>query len=316
MGRDIEGDKDKELVKYTRRRVKLYVKRFLISCFIIILTSGCLQPLKKWNAAIKKEDKTEQKIDSKKEETAEKAKTFIHGTGTALKLDPSPSKYSDVALTLNQRAELTLGQPSYQDSLVIDKIVVGLLSTNEQIKAEAKKSLDIKDSEIVKLQTQLKDLGVKLETIQGEKDVLGLKNSVLGQKWSNLMVWIKWIFWGIIFIFVFRVVMAVVPPPYNSLGFVVDGVFGVIGKFIFRALPKAREYANVVKKDVFDVSEQTLKSLVAAVQDIRNKEIKPSDAINNDPVKISSIIDPILKDKTDEITRPKITAIKQQLGHI
>ena len=137
---------------------------------ITLLTSGCTLPLKKWLSTTKQENKVEQKIDIKKEETVEKAKTLVHGTGTALSLDPLRSKYSDVALSLNQRAGLTLGQPSYQESLIIDKIVVGLLSTNEQIRADAKKNLDIKDSEIVNLQRQLGDFQGKLAKIQEEKD--------------------------------------------------------------------------------------------------------------------------------------------------
>lgn len=296
------------------------MKRHLITGIIVLtiafLTSGCLGPLRKWNANVQKEDKTEQKIDAKKEETAEKARTFIHGTGSALKLDPSPSKYSDVALSLNQRAELTLGQPSYQDSLVIDKIVAGLLSTNEQIKTDAKRALDIKDSEAVSLQKQLRDLGVKLETIQEEKNILGLKNSILGQKWSNLMVWIKWVFWGIIFVVIIiiisQILSTLLPPPYSTILGVLGACLGLVGRFVVKLVPSSMKYAGIVSENVHQESKTTLSHLVSALQEIRNKEIN----LENFPdqkLKFSHIIDPILKDKTDLGSRKEIIKIKDQL---
>lgn len=292
------------------------MKKLFIACLIILLGTGCFGgPLKRFLGIQKAEIKTEQKIDKNKDETTEKAKQFIHGTGTALTADPNPSKYSEVAYDLNKRAEIVLGPPNYKEALEIDKIVAGLLSTNIQIKVNAQKALDKKDNEIVGLQGQLKELQVKLGKIEEEKDALGLKNSQLANTWQKIKWWFWFIIWAVIGMFVFRVVMAVVPPPYNSVGFIVDGAFGIIGKLIFRALPKAAEYAHVVSKDIHQTSEKALHSLVDAIETIRHQEIKPEDVTPQaQNIQVKDLIDSTLLKVTDTDTREKILDVKKKLN--
>lgn len=283
---------------------------------------GCKSPLASWLKNEKNQDKQEQKIEKNKEESIEKAKSFVHGTGTALSLNPEPNKYTDVAETLNKRAGLTLGEPSYNNALVMDNIVSGLLSTNAQIKSKAEKDLQSKDKEVMVLQTELEKLQNKLNKIQEEKDKLGLEASTLAEKWTRLLRWIKIIVWGgiigVVLLFVSQVLSVILPPPYNSLFSATALLIGTIGRAVFKLIPNAKSYANVVPKNEFDTSEKTLFALVNGLQKIRHKEISPEEVTaKTSSVKIKDIIDPILLDLTEkDITRPKIIAIKKELGHI
>ena len=299
-------------------------RRIIVSVIwltLLLSTSSCVGPLKRWLSTDNKQQKTEGKVDKNKEETIDKARQFVHGTGTALDLDPTPSKYSEVAENLNKRAELTLGPPSYQDVLTINKIVQGLLSTNEQIKIEAQKELSIKDNEIVGLQSQLEGLQGKLEKIQKEKDELGLTHSKLANTFSNIKKWFWIIVWvvigGVGLMLMSQFLSVLLPPPYNGVFSIIGLLLGSIGRLIFKIVPSSQKFASVVDKSVHDTSEQTLKSLVSALQEIRNKQVKLEDLKKMPELKLAHLIDGILKDKTDmQITRPKITEIKQKMGYV
>lgn len=304
--------------------MKRYIT-WLLSILLLLLSASavsCVGPLKGWLNVTNKEQKTEQKVDKNKEETVEKAKGWVHGTSKALQLDPAPNKYSEVASDFNKRAELTLGPPQYQVSLEIDKIVNGLLSTNAQIKIDAQKSLDKKDSEIVGLQQELTGLQSKLDKIQKEKEELGLKNSTLGQKWHNLVTWVKWIFWiviiGIVLAVVSQILSIILPPPYSSIFSIIGLVFGGIGKLIFKIVPSSQKFAGTVDIKDYQLSEKTLSQVIHAIQQIRHTEITPeivSPQLKS--IKIADIIDPVLKDHLDKSdARAKVLEIKSKLGHI
>lgn len=282
-----------------------------------MLGTGCFGgPLKKFLGIQKTEIKTELKIDKNKDKTVDKAKQFVHGTGSALVADPNPSKYSEVAYDLNKRAEIVLGPPPYKEALEIDKIVAGLLSTNTQIKINAQKALETKDNEIVDLQMELNELHIKLDKIEEEKDKISLKNSVLGQKWHTLIKWIKWVFWGIIIGIILAVISqilsVVLPPPYNGIFSIVALIVGGVGKMLFKLVPNAKSVAKVVDQGIHEESKIALTHLVSALQEIRSKEIN-SENLPAQKLKFSHLIDPILKDKTNLDSRKEIIKIKEQL---
>lgn len=63
---------------------------------------GCKTPLSDWLRLGSKQDKTEQKINDNQSATIEKAKQYVHGTGSALRSDPEPNKYNTTAQGLNE----------------------------------------------------------------------------------------------------------------------------------------------------------------------------------------------------------------------
>ncbi len=212
-----------------------------------------------------------------------------------------------------------MGPPNYKEALEIDKIVAGLLSTNVQIKIDAQKALDKKDNEIIGLQTELNKLQVKLGKIEEEKDKIGLENSVLGQKWRNLVLWFKWIFWivviGIVLAVVSQILAVVLPPPYNGIFSIVALIVGGIGRMLFKLIPNARSVAKAVPQEIHEQSEKTLHSIVDAIETVRHQEIKPEDMIpQSKNIKIKDLIDNTLSKITNKDDREKILDIKKKLG--
>lgn len=292
-------------------------KVFLIS-FCLLLSLGCVNPLSRFFKSEKKVDTIKEKVEKNKDDTIDKAKIYIHGTSSALQLDPSPNQYNKVASDLNKRSSLILGPPTLNDGLVMDKIVVGLLSTNEQVRAKSQKDLENKDKEIIFLQEKLKALEGKLENAEKEKDRIAKDNSVLASKWHKLVTWVKWIFWGGLFIAGFlmlsQVLSTLLPPPYSSVFSILALILGGFGRFLFKIIPSAKSFANVVGKETHDLTEKTLTQVVKGVQELRKTEIATEDI--KEGSKVSDISDPILNKITDEATRMKILEVKGGLGQI
>ena len=295
-------------------------KVFLVS-FCLLLSLGCVNPLKNFFRAEKKVDGLNEKTEKNKGETIDKAKIYIHGTSSALQLDPFPNQYNKIASDLNKRSELILGPPSLNDGLIMDKIVIGLLSTNEHIRAKSQKDLENKDKEVVLLQEKLKALEGKLESAEKEKDRIAKDNSILASKWHKFITWVKWIFWGGLsiagFLLISQILSATLPPPYSSVFSILALILGGFGRFLFKIVPSAKGFANVVGKETYLLSELTLKHLVAGLQEIREKEIKPEEVITQSKnIQIKDLIDNILSAVTDSSSREKIIEIKKSINLI
>jgi len=273
-----------------------------------MLLTGCIggRPIWKQNRSEKALENAKYQIEENRNKTDKKAIGFTYGADWSLSLDPEPSRYSVTAKSMTERSLLSSGMPDIQTALEFQKIVQGLVSSNFFIQKEAKTQLYKKELEVSRLQSQSEMLEIKLGKAEDKAKVVAEANASLANKWSRLMIWGKLIIGVVIFGFVLRLVAAVLPPPYSGIGGIIDITFGSIFKLITRAMPKVKEYANVVGKETFDVSEKTLTSLVGAIQQARDKHLD-----------IKEKIDPILRDFTDkEISRPKITEIKESLGHV
>lgn len=293
------------------------MNRFFSFILIIFLT-GCLTPTQKDNAAKSKVEKSEKAIQSNKESQLNKATGYTFAADYSLNKDPSPSAFSVVAKDMTRRSLLASGVPEAKTGLEYQKIVDGLISTNEQEKVSARIQLDRKDKELILIQSKVSQLEKAKTKAEEERDKISEENA----KYANLVVRIKrilnWIKWGIICVIVLRICSLFLPPPYNIIGSIFDSIFGGLFKLGSKVLPKAKEAAGLVSLEVHRESEETLKSLVAAIQKIRDTEVKPQDIeVNPTNLKIKKLIDPILKDYTNkETSRRKIIDIKTNLGHI
>jgi hypothetical protein len=269
----------------------------------------------------KKEDKTAAVITQNKEATLDKARQFVYGTGQALKADPEKDKFNTVASDLNNRAELIVGPPPYEQAIEMDKIVAGLLSTNKQLKLDAEKLLGKKDAEIIGLQEKLADLEGKLNKIQKEKEDVSFQNSVLANKWHSLVKWVKIVFWAVVIgaglALLSQLLSVILPPPYNGVFSAAAIMVSWLVRMVFSLFPNSKQFAKVIPQEEYQKSENTLKSLVDALQEIRNTEIKPESIIpKSSSVKIKDLIDSTLKSTTNTNDRIKIDEIKKSLGYI
>ncbi|MEK6861896.1 MAG: hypothetical protein AABY07_08070 [Nanoarchaeota archaeon] len=293
----------------------------LIILSILLLGVGCSNPLKSFWRASKKVDVTEQKIDKNKNEIIKKAQGTAWAVDYTLSLKPDPDRYTITAQSLNQRTETVLGAPDLSVIKEYQKIVDGLVSTNETLRKEAKGWLDKRDSEIIRLQKEKDQLEIKLLDVEAQKDEISASNSVLADKWVKLWRWIKIVFWvviiGVGLAILSQILSVALPQPYGSIFGIMALVFGTVGRFIFKLIPSSQKYAAVVSEKDHSLSENTLSQLVQALQKARNKEITQEDvAPNNDSIKLAELLDPILKETLDEFARKKVIQKKIELNHV
>lgn len=282
------------------------MKRFaapLVAVFLLI--SGCGTPTQKNDKAEKRVETAKQAIAKNKDQQVEEAKGYVYAADRALSLDPNPSRFSTVGKMMTERSLLTLGNPDFETVIQYQRIIDGLVSTNAALQRKAEAELAKKDNQVIELQGDKASLERKLGKAEDSRKELAEKYAGMASKWARLIFWIRFAIYGVIGVFIFRLIGVFVPPPYNSFFTIIDFIFGGIGRCLFKLLPKAKETAGVVAKEAYDISEKTLSAVVGAVQAARQ---------NPD---VRNHIDPLLKDATDkEVTRPKIIDVKTNLGHI
>jgi hypothetical protein len=161
---------------------------------------------------------------------------------------------------------LTLGPPTMEENLYLRQMVDNLLSTNKAVVLKGEKQLAKLDKQVIELQDENYYLQTKLTTAQDKMDSVGKANTDLAQKWATVMK----IIWGAVYvvggIFVLRVISAVLPPPYNSIGSILDLFFGLITKGIHSLFPGAKSVAGVVSSEYKAATEQ----LITAIQTIKD----------------------------------------------
>jgi len=272
----------------------------------LILLAGCATPAEK-------KEKLESKKEAKVEQVATNRMAQIKtGSGMAdaalhaIRKDPAPSPYNDVAKMTLETSILAFQAadalpPSYE-ILRYRSMVDNLLSTNEVIKAQASNDLGKVQATLAASERREQTLSGDIAKLQFKLDAVNAENAAMATTWSTL----KRIFWWIVWIsgglFLLRVMAAVVPPPYNSIGYIVDYVVGGFCRLLFGIFSKAKETAHVVSAEANELTEETLSRVVKAVQQSRQ-----------DPA-VAGVLDPLLKDATDATYhRPKIDAIKAAL---
>jgi PBP1b-binding outer membrane lipoprotein LpoB len=276
----------------------------------ILLLSGCSSPTEK-------KEKLEQKkeVQSLKVETNRLAQ-IKQGAGMSdaalhiINKNPAPTIYDDVAKMSLETSLLSFQAadvmpPSYE-LLRYRKMVEDLISTNDVIKASASNQLHQVQAQLANTERREQSLLSDLEKIQAKLDTVNKENAALATTWSSLKRIFWWAVWIVGGFFILRVVAAVVPPPYNSIGFVVDHVLGGLCRMVFATFSHAKEAAKVVSKDAHDLSEETLKQVVEAIQQAKGK----------DPA-VRAVLEPLLLGETEKnSTRLKITAVKRDLGYV
>lgn len=280
------------------------MKRIIISLACLLLLSGCANPFKKQTRAIAQSQKVENQILQYERDLVDKGKTYVYGADHSLSLDTNRNIYSNVAKDMTERSLLALGNPDVKEAQNVKEIVGGLVSSNKLNKFIAEQKLQSIDDQVVRSQNKIDKLEEELGITQDRERKLALEHSALANKWV-LLKRIFWIgVWVIGIAVLIHILSFILPPPYNSLFGIVSGFVGFFAKGAFKLAPKAQEFAGVVGKSVFDTSEKTLKQLVEVIQEARDR----------DP-DVKNKLDPMLKDATDkETTRPKIAAVKKELG--
>lgn len=178
-----------------------WTQYILILC--LFFGAGCsfFSPLRKLDRITDNLAKTEKKIDVNKEALTEKAKGYTYAADFAISLNPFPSMYDDVAKGFLERSLLITGNPSTSEAIELRKLVQDLLSTNEVIRADGQKRLELKDKQIIGLEVRVKSLNDTLGEQEGKYQKIVDENTALAQKFYNFWKWFKIIFFSILTLF-------------------------------------------------------------------------------------------------------------------
>ena len=283
------------------------MKRVICILLILIISSsitGCSvfkNPKNSWDKANAKVVKTEQKLTANDKEIINQAKQYIFAADISLKADKNPNKNSIIAESFADRAILTLGPPTMDESSVLRTMVNNLLATNKQIVAKGERQLANLDAQLADLQNINNKLQETLNTAEAKVFRIGETNSAMANKWNMLMRVFWWTVYAIIAAFVIKILSIILPPPYNSVFGIVDYILGGLIRFIFKLAPKAMETAKVVKVDY----QTALNHVVTSIEDVKAKNPLSSSPLINE-----------LKSNTDENSKKLITQTKQNLGYI
>ena len=258
-----------------------------IICIVLMLGlmwggTGCAlfrNPSKSWDKATAKAEVAQNKVDANEKAQIEKGKGYVYATKLALDADPSTNRFHEVESLLNDKALVTLGNPTMEEENALRLMVSNLLSTNQQLVVKGHKELAAKDAEVIALQQQNATLQTSLDKANEKVIAVGTTNAGLAQKWATVMKIFWWCVYGVIFIIVVKVLAVVLPPPYNSIVGIIAMPIGVITKLLHSLVPEAKAVAGVVSAE-YKTGTQDLVAIIQKLKETHpelRKEI--SDAV-------------------------------------
>jgi len=241
--------------------------QFLCILMLVAGLAGCANPFKAWNKATNKVATAQVQLDKNEDNTVNQAKNYIYATKVVLSADPSTNRFHELETTFNDKALLTLGPPTMQDAVILQKMVENLLSTNKALVAAGNKMAATYDSQVVTLQNENALLLNQIEVAHKKVEQVGENNASMALKWHNLISYLWWAVYIVIGFTVVRIVTAVLPPPYNSLGIIVSLPVSIISKMIHMLVPDAQKLAGLVSEDY----QKTTSQLIEALQTLKNQ---------------------------------------------
>lgn len=273
----------------------------------VLLTAGCFsiptffKSSKKVDKAQDKIAKTEEKIQENKTELQEKARDLTYASNYSLSLDPNPSIYSLVAQELTDKSLVASGLPDMKEVETLRLMVQKLVSTNQAIREQGEKLLAKKDKEIISLQKERDSLSEKLDKQTVKLNDVATEAGIKAAKWETLTNIFKYALWAVLIGVIVHLLSFIIPPPYNIPFTVVSMIFGVIGRGVFKVAPQAASFAGAVSQSTYQKTHETLKDVVASIQDLKEK--RPESFVQG--------LEEFLKYHTTEETRQQIDEIKK-----
>lgn len=285
---------------------------YILLLFCLFFTScAYFSPVSKEIRAEKKIIQSKEAIFSSEEDILKESRGYIYGASVSLSLNPETNKFTQVAEKMLDKAQVALGPPSMEDANKMTEIINGLISTNKQLIAAAESALKEKDSKIIGLQNKIENYELNLKKSEQKFVELSRENASM----ADIVYKAKSIFWWIIYVLigyvVCKVLLVLVPPPFNSIFGIFDYIIGGFGRLVFKLAPKAMESAKVVSADV----QTALNHVVTSVQEAKIK----IDAKNSGNGAKSDDLETLkseLAKNTDDTSKIVITETKKNLGYI
>lgn len=281
----------------------------------VALIAGC--GTLPFSGLAKKEEKAAAKVKAVEHKSETNAVAQVRqGAGMtdaglwALKRNPAPTAYDDVACMMLERSLLSFQNadmmPPASEILVLRKMVDSLLSSNAVLRSEGSNALARADARQAATERKEAALASQLEDYKSRWE----KAASEAAKASTLFGFARrlgiWLLWGAGIMFILRIVAGVTAaagPPWNligGVGFIVDGIVGGASKLLFGLLPKAKAAAGVVDAKLHELADGTAGRLVAAIDAFEK----------NDPAGFAKLA-AFLRDKTDEDTHRRFIRQKR-----
>jgi len=281
----------------------------LIIVMVVPMLSGCAMfrnPLGSWNKATDKADAAAAEVQKNEDKQVDSARNYVYGTQLALEANPQTNRATEVASSLNERAMLTLGPPEMESALKLQAMVDNLLSTNKAIILKGEKELANMDAQIVDLQKENASLQLKLDKAEQKVESIGQVNAGLAQKWASLVKIFWWIVYGVIAVFVIKILSVVLPPPYNSIVSIIAVPIGLVIKGIHGIVPEAKKAAGVIAEGTYNNTKQTLQHIITAIEEAKRDK----------PETVKEIVPYLQQETSSEVSKPLITDVKRELGYV
>lgn len=267
----------------------------------LLLLSSCTSATKKQKIAEQKAQVAQKAIDKNDKDFEDKGRAYVYGTQKALSKVTNSEPAVRLAQDFSDKAMLTLGPPSYTDATEIDKIIVGLLSSIDKDRADAKKRQDKFDRAITAIEADKQELKSKLDTAlkaqQQINDVNAEKAAKYDEEHRQNIIKRVW-HWAIATLGIGGIIALCVFCP------ALIPVFGRIVAWIVGKIPSLAGAIGVASTKVVD-------GLVKGVGDVRCKlkleQAKPeAEQAKYSPADVQKMIDDALLKSTDDAHRSLI----------
>lgn len=287
---------------------KCLVGSLMLTCAGMLLLTGCKGTLGIFRSKQDKVDDTKRALVDNREAQVKEAAKHVYVTGLALDTETNRTPAIETASEFNELAQSTLGVPDVKDVTVLKEMLVGLLSTNQQLRALATKQKRELQSEVIALQQERDELQGKLRKAEDKRDAAYEDAAIKAakyEKWRARLLWIVGILGGGFLVSIMLPALSTAFPVLAPFAAIFNGLFGTVARSIFRIAPKAMTTAGVVGKQAYDLSDRTLRDLVVAIQNVKIKN----------PQGFDEVLKEELKDATDPLSsRQKILEIKTKMA--
>lgn len=289
-------------------RPNAYILSFIV-CSALYLSVSCTsigngKAVKVQEKAADKITLLQNKIDENSAAKLEQAAVFAAGTDYALNKVQDPPKEVEVAKDMNQRVMSITGTPVIDELKRIYSIVDGLLSQLKLEKDVAKASLNVKDQEISKLQSEGKDLekSLKLEIEKYKKANMDLarqadavsnefgefKSSMnswfglgaIGYGLKTLIIRLAWIIGGFGLIFIVLRIFAASNPIVGAIFSVFEAIASLAINTIKGLVPGSVKFANLVPVGMFNEYKNVVEKMVDKIEMLSSHEKEVSKTLS------------------------------------
>lgn len=235
---------------------------------MMVLLAGCFSPTSTADKRLKEVDKAKAKEAENHDRQNAKASAFVHGTGLALGKVEGTNQAVRIAKTLNHRAAVITGPPSYEDAVKMDELVEDGTSEDAKRVAAAEKRLAEMDGEVARLQGALVALEKKTEKAETKRDETLMEFAGELGTWRGIK---RLIFFGgltLVLFIVGPIVLGVIGtmfPMAAPVTGIVSKMMGGMARSVTRVVPSVAKDAGLVAAKEYERARAAAEDMSVAI---------------------------------------------------